>query len=229
MAEKLPVNDGNISLDFKIKKMTEGLGYHEDLRHQFWLGSFNDVHKSLLYSDYLKTKLKGTNHVKEIITDHMFACDTDENWERSLWSDMRFYLHDNMLVKVDRASMLNSLEVRIPLLDYNVVEYVARIPSGLKYKGRTSKYLLKQLAKQHIPEIITNRPKKGFGIPIAKWIKGEMKQIFEETIYGYNDSNGFFNRDYLCKLLENHLNNNIDNRKLLWTLFVFIKWSEKHL
>jgi asparagine synthase (glutamine-hydrolysing) len=159
----------------------------------------------------------------------MKFCDTDKNWERSLWCDMRFYLQDNMLVKVDRASMLHSLEVRIPFLDHNVVDYIARVPSSLKYKGNISKYILKKVAAKHLPNKIINRKKKGFGIPVAKWIKKDMRNMFEETFYGYDNNSEFFNKKYLRTLLKDHLDNKKDNRKLLWTLFIYIKWSEKNL
>ena len=73
------------------------------------------------------------DYVHELVTSHMKNCNTEPNWERSLWLDMRFYLQDNMLTKVDRASMMSSLEARVPFLDHHIVEYVTRIPSALKY------------------------------------------------------------------------------------------------
>ena len=221
----LPVNDGNISFDFKAKKFAEELDYEPDLRHQLWLGSFNPAQKRSMYSKEVLNLVRSKDHVADVVCSHMKNCDTENNWERSLFLDMRFYLQDNMLVKVDRTSMMNSLETRVPFLDHTVVEYVLRIPANLKYRGRTSKYILKQLAKRYIPENVITRPKKGFGIPVAKWIKGELKELVLDT---FSESKikreGFFDHHYLKSLLDDHFAGRRDNRKLIWTLLVFEMW-----
>tara|TARA_Y100000590_G_C15704831_1_gene1008171 strand:- start:1879 stop:2562 length:684 start_codon:yes stop_codon:yes gene_type:complete len=221
---KLPVNDDNISFDFKSKKFTFGLGYNSDIRHQYWLGSFTDSQKNTLYNKDIRYELNKKNLVEDLINNHMKNCDTENNWERSLWSDMRFYLQDDMLVKVDRASMLNSLEVRIPFLDHILVEFALRIPSALKYKRKNSKYILKKLGKRYLPKNIVNRDKKGFGIPIAKWIKKDLKDDFIETLSAHQN---LFNKGYIDSLFSSHINNKMDNRKLLWSLFIFLKWNQR--
>ena len=140
---------------------------------------------------------------------------------------MRFYLQDNMLVKIDRASMMHSLEVRVPYLDHQLVEYAIRIPAKYKYNGRVSKYILKKLASLYLPENIVKRPKKGFGIPIAKWIKHELKLHFQEILSKDRiDTQGLFNGCNVQSLLNEHLFNKKDNRKLLWTLYIFSLWLE---
>tara|TARA_B100000315_G_scaffold259742_1_gene316981 strand:+ start:2035 stop:3906 length:1872 start_codon:yes stop_codon:yes gene_type:complete len=227
-ANRLPVNDDNISFDFKVKKFTEALGNDPDIRHQLWLGSFNDDQKKSLFSKDVKCELNDKNMVFDLVEDHMINCDTEENWERSLWNDMRFYLQDNMLVKVDRASMMNSLEVRVPLLDHAVVEFVARMPARFKYKGTISKYLFKQLAKRYLPGEVVNRSKKGFGIPVAKWIKGDLKDKFQDLLHNSELGSDLFNQSYINHLHLDHLDNRKDNRKLLWSLFVFFYWSDNH-
>ncbi len=90
--------------------------------------------------------------------------------------DLRLYLQEAILVKVDRASMACSLEVRAPFLDYELVEFVMGLPSRLKLKGFTSKYILKKAMKNWLPDEVINRPKKGFGVPIAKWVKGPIER-----------------------------------------------------
>jgi len=130
-----------------------------------------------------------------------------------------------MLVKVDRASMAHSLEVRVPYLDHNVVEFMGRVPANLKYRGRTSKYLLKKMGLKYLPSEIVNRPKKGFGIPIAKWICGPLKKQFQNVILDPNSNiNKLFNQKYNIKILNDHFNHRSDNRKLLWTLFCLENW-----
>ncbi|MFP4547624.1 MAG: asparagine synthase (glutamine-hydrolyzing) [Fidelibacterota bacterium] len=225
----LPTSDENISFDFKAKKFVAGLKYDPDIRHQIWLGSFDPNQKKHLLSPELLNVLGKKVQEFEIIKQHMKRCQTENNWERSLWLDIRFYLQDNMLVKVDRASMMNSLEVRVPFLDKEVVEFMAKVPARLKYRGLTSKYLLKRLAKKYLPEKIINRPKKGFGIPVTKWIKSDLKGEFLQTLSKQNIQHyNFFNYDYIDGLMQDHLNEKQDNRKLLWTLYIFQKWLDEY-
>lgn len=226
-ANVLPVNDDNISFDFKVKKFIEGLGNPPDLRHQIWLGSFAPVQKLEIFSKDTLNTLEDKTSVSNLVRSHMRTCDTESNWERSLWLDMRFYLQDNMLVKVDRASMMHSLEVRVPYLDHQLVEYAIRIPAKYKYNGRVSKYILKKLASVYLPENIVKRPKKGFGIPIAKWMKHELRSHFQEILSEDRiNTQGFFNGRNVKSLLNQHLLNKKDNRKLLWTLYIFSLWLE---
>ena len=219
-ANLLPVNDDNISFDFKAKKFTEALKYDPDVRHQYWLGSFNHSQKQSLFSNDVKNKLNGKDILTGLVKNQMQDCDTEDNWERSLWQDMRFYLQDNMLVKVDRASMMNSLEVRVPLLDHEVVEFSARIPAKFKYRNTQSKYILKRMAEHHLPNEIVYRNKKGFGIPIAKWLKKELRTKFDDMVENSELCEHLFDNDYLLKLQDDHLNNRKDNRKLLWAVLV---------
>jgi len=225
----LPTSDENISFDFKAKRFVAGLKYHPDIRHQIWLGSFEPGQKEHLFSADSLTMLGETVNQFKIVKQHMKRCQTETNWERSLWLDMRFYLQDNMLVKVDRASMMNSLEVRVPFLDKEVVEFMAKVPARLKYRGLTSKYLLKQLARKYLPEKILRRPKKGCGIPVAKWIKSALKPEFLQTLSKQNIQRyNIFNYDYIAGLMQNHMSGKSDNRKLLWTLYMFQKWLDEY-
>jgi asparagine synthase (glutamine-hydrolysing) len=143
--------------------------------------------------------------------------------------DLRLYLQEAILVKVDRASMACSLEVRAPLLDYELVEFVMGLPSKLKLKGFTSKYILKKAMKNWLPDEVINRPKKGFGVPIAKWVKGPLKELFEDLLSSDRiKREGFLNPEYVTTLLQDHLVNKKDNRKQLWTLLVWELWVSRY-
>ena len=228
-AKILPVNDDNISFDFRVKKFIEGLGIQPDLRHQIWLGSFTPKQKLEILNIDTLNQLEDKTFVSNFLLSHMRSCDTENNWERSLWIDMRFYLQDNMLVKVDRASMMHSLEVRVPYLDHQLVEYAIRIPAKYKYNCSISKYILKKLASAYLPKNIVKRSKKGFGIPIAKWIKHDLKSHFQETLSKDKiNTQGFLNGCNVQSLLYEHLLNKKDNRKLLWTLYIFSLWLENN-
>src|SRR5581483_5077382 len=144
---------------------------------------------------------------------------------RALYLDTKMYLQDDILVKTDRASMACSLEVRAPFLDVNLVEFASRLPSAMKLNGWTTKYLLKKALRGLVPDRIIDRPKKGFGIPLAGWIRKELKGLFYETLSeGRLKRHDFFNPRAVAKLLEDHMALKRDNRKTLWTLFVFESW-----
>ena len=221
----LPVNFDNMSFDFKVKQFCKGLSFQNSFRHQYWLGSFDEKQKQELYSSLFLEGLNNKEILSHLISEQILDNNTDNNWERYLYQDMQFYLQDDMLVKVDRSSMANSLEVRVPYLDHNVVQFMAQVPSRLKYKGSQSKYLLKKLGKKYLPDEVVDRHKKGFGIPIAKWFCGPLKeQIIDIIEDDKSYINTLFNKNYNIQLLNSHLNKKLDNRKLLWTLFVLENW-----
>jgi len=130
---------------------------------------------------------------------------------------------------VDRASMACSLEVRAPFLDHELVEFVMGLPSSLKLKGFTQKYLLKKAVADLLPKEVIQRKKKGFGIPVAKWVKGPLKELFQDLLAPDRiRREGFLNAEYVTKLLEDHLAGKKDNRKQLWTLLVWELWLNRY-
>ena len=143
--------------------------------------------------------------------------------------DLKLYFQESILVKVDRASMASSLEVRAPFLDHELVEFVMGLPSNLKLKGFTSKYLLKKAVRDILPAEIIQRKKKGFGVPIAKWIKGPLKELFMDLLSPDRiRREGFLDPHCVETLLQDHLSNRRDNRKQLWTLLVWQLWVDRY-
>jgi asparagine synthase (glutamine-hydrolysing) len=137
-------------------------------------------------------------------------------------------LGEGVLTKVDRASMMNSLEVRSPFLDHQLVSFVNKLPDNLKFRGLTSKYLLKKLMEKYIGKDIVSRKKKGFGMPIAEWLARDLKEdlqnlFSEEKI----KKQGIFNHFYLKKIMEEHITKRRNHRQKLWSLFVFQKWYDR--
>jgi asparagine synthase (glutamine-hydrolysing) len=142
--------------------------------------------------------------------------------------DMATYLPDDLLVKSDRASMAASLEVRLPFLAYPLVEFAVSLPSSLKLRGMTTKYLLKKAMEPYLPDRTLHRPKKGFGIPVAKWIRNEFKPVVDELLSErFIKNQGIFLWPYVKQLLEQHNRGNKDRRKELWTLLMFQWWWRK--
>lgn len=142
-------------------------------------------------------------------------------------SDFKTYLPDDILVKVDRASMLVSLEVRAPILDYRIAEFSMRLVSGgLKVRKTTLKYLLKRLARKILPQNLNINRKRGFTIPISEWFRGELYPHIRDILL--NSNNHFFKKHYIEKLLEEH-RNGINHSGRLYTLLVFCLWEEEYL
>ena len=227
IADWLPVSDDNISFDFKFRRFTAGLEYESPARHQIWLGSFEPAQKKQLLSQETSQALAEKDDF-DLVQKYWESCDSQDEWDRLCYTDMRFYLQDDILLKVDRMSMAHSLEVRAPYLDHELVEFVCSLKPDLKLKGFTTKFILKEAAKGLIPEKIIRRSKKGFGIPVAKWIKSDLKEIFTDTLSEKKIlEEGLFNPAYVQQLLSEHLNHQHDHRKLLWTLFVFESWRTR--
>jgi asparagine synthase (glutamine-hydrolysing) len=226
---KLPVSTANISLDFQAKKFISGIPYLPEIRNYIWLGSFTPTEKKYLLSKEVYDILKFTDAFEDI-KKYLAKADIEILLDRLLYLDMKFYLQEDILAKVDRASMANSLEARVPLLDHRFVEFVAKLPPRLKLNGLTTKYIFKKAVKNLLPKGIANRKKKGFGIPIAKWFKRELKGFVLDV---FNESKikkeGFFNYSYIKRLLDEHFEGRKDNRKQLWTLLVFELWYDKFM
>jgi asparagine synthase (glutamine-hydrolysing) len=142
--------------------------------------------------------------------------------------DYKTYLVDDILTKVDRATMSISLEGREPLLDYRIIEFVAQLPSKIKYKDGTSKYLLKQIAHKYLPKNLLDRPKKGFSVPLNEWFKMELKEYLSLYLQKDRlDKEGIFNSSEVMKLKDEYLNGKEDNIHKLWFILIFQMWYEK--
>jgi asparagine synthase (glutamine-hydrolysing) len=163
-------------------------------------------------------------HVREL---QRRAAGRDDR-DRALYVDLRSYLVDNCLVKVDRMSMACSLETRVPLLDPTLVELAFRMPSSLKYSGRQTKILLKRVACRHVPEDCVYRPKQGFSIPIKNWLKREFRPLLEELLGTDRIAReGIFEPATIERLKREHLDDRANHSHVLWSLLVFQDWQRR--
>jgi len=229
MASRLPVSHKNISTDFKIKQFLKGAGVSSEIRFFIWMGAYVDEEKRHLLRDEVRSELRNHNTYEDVF-HYISASRLTKDFERILYLSMKLYLQDDVLVKVDRASMANSLEIRCPLLDHEFVEFVCGLPLVYKLDGLRTKVLLKKAAQGMLPESIIRRPKKGFGVPISRWLCGELKelmttQLSEERI----NRQGLFNYPYVRRLIDEHLQKSRDHRKLLWPLIVFQIWYDRYV
>jgi asparagine synthase (glutamine-hydrolysing) len=224
----LPVSDDNISFDFKVKKFLSGIGYPESIRNFIWLGSFAFSELKRVLSSELSSEVDPV-HILEEVDGYQMRFPKEDKTTLLQYLDLKLYLQDDILVKVDRASMASSLEVRAPFLDYELVEFVMNLPSSLKLRRFTSKVLLKKVMKGLLPKEVIHRKKKGFGVPIAKWVKGPLRELFGDLLsYDRIKQEGFLSPDYVTCLLRDHLANKKDNRKQLWTLLMWELWVNRY-
>jgi asparagine synthase (glutamine-hydrolysing) len=228
VARLLPVSTRNISFDFKIKQFLSAMQYRYGQRHFAWLGSFPPSHQRMLLTPDAFVAANSHNPFS-VIDNYLSHIPIQHELDGIIYLYCKLYLQDDILVKVDRTSMANSLEVRAPFLDVNVVEFVNTIPHDLKLRGFTTKYILRQAMQSKLPRDIVNRRKKGFGIPIADWFKNELKPVlldlFQESKL---KQQGLFQPEFVRNLMHAHFTGRADNRKQLWTLFMFEKWYEKY-
>ena len=149
--------------------------------------------------------------------------------ERAMATDILTYLTDDILAKVDRASMAYSLEARVPLLDHRIVEFAARLPMEYKVRGGETKHLLKRVLFRHVPKTLLDRPKMGFGIPVNRWLRNELRPLLEEYL-GKDRvrGEGFLRPEGVDRVVTEHLSGRRDHQYRLWALLVFAMWRERH-
>ena len=150
----------------------------------------------------------------------------DNDKQELLANSYKTYLTDDILVKVDRATMSVGLEGREPLLDHRIIEFVARLPYEYKYNNGISKVILKDIVHKYIPKTMINRKKQGFSVPLDKWLKNELKQVVFETVGRAKENTNLFNKDYIDEILDSFYKYN-GNPYKVWLLFTFQFWYEK--
>ncbi len=226
LVDKLPVSSKNMSLDFKMKHFLKGVYNSPIIRNQIWLGAFNQSEHKKLFSADVNEKITGFDSY-DILKKDLAYTNFRDDFDLITHHYQKNYLSDDILVKVDRASMMNSLEVRAPFLDVDLVEYANSLPSNYKIRRTVRKYILKKSLEGKLPNDILYRKKKGFGIPLTKWIKDDLKkEIVGMLNYDKIKREGIFNPKSVSEILNQHFNNKKDNRKQIWSLYVFEKWQE---
>lgn len=172
----------------------------------------------------------GEYHPSQQTLDFYHAADTEDHLSSILYTDIKTYLVGDILVKVDRMSMANSLEVRAPLLDYRVVEYAARIPSSFKLHQGEKKYILKKAFSKLLPQDILYRKKMGFSVPLANWLRNEIKSISEEKLFKIDSGiSNYFNIDEVMKIWLEHQQGTRDHSSALWSILMFEFWWDNYI
>ena len=206
LASRLPVSHANISLDFKIKRTLRGLSHPASLWNPLWLGA--------LEPDDLARLTGSSAGIEEIFGESIAAwdaCRNDDPVDRTLQFYTEIYLQDGILAKADRASMMNSLEVRSPFLDLEMADFARRLPHHFKLRGNTTKYLLKRALRDVLPDGIIHRKKKGFGSPLGPWFRsGRIAPDAADP--------------FVREKLNAHVAGRSDERLFLWCEYVWQQW-----
>ncbi|TDI88672.1 MAG: asparagine synthase (glutamine-hydrolyzing) [Caldithrix sp.] len=226
---RIPPTEKKKGLINRAKRFVEGMELPADLEHTRWMIFLQEGEKNKLYSDDLQDTLNGSDSF-EFIRNYFNRVNTSDPLNRQLYVDIKSYLVDNILVKVDRMSMATSLETRVPFLDHRFVEFSATIPSRLKLQGKNTKYLFKKAMADVLPPQILNRSKEGFSIPIKNWLKEDLKPLMLEVLDQQKiKREGFFNTNYVEQLKKEHLSGKENHSHRLWSMMVFGIWQDLYL
>jgi len=224
----LPASKKRLSFEFKAKKFISGIDYPPEISNTIWWGAYNPSEKQKLFSPELNFSL--LRDPFEPIRFHLKNYRPLDSLDQICYLDLKLYLQDDLLVKVDRMSMANSLEIRVPFLDYTFVEFAVSLPSSLKLKGLKTKYILKKAMAKHLPPEILNRKKIGFDIPLGVWIQKELGDFVRDVLSPSNlRKHNFFNYGHVQKILDEHFAGTHNHRQLLWPLIIFQFWYDRYL
>ena len=217
-ANHLPVSDDKISFEYKVKRFLQGSLMTPEKAHVFWNGTFTDEEKEQLFRYADSDPLAG------VLQDLR----PGRGLGRFLEFDQRYYLADDILYKVDRISMAHSLEVRPPFLDDRIVDFANRLPDNYKLRGSQSKYVLRRLMENKLPQSVLRRPKIGFDIPIHEWFRGVLRPLLLETLSEEAiTSSQLFSWPYVRHLLDEHLERKANLGYHLWGLLVLFIWMKR--
>jgi asparagine synthase (glutamine-hydrolysing) len=226
VASRLPARTGYFSLDFQVNQFLRGGDVPGPVRHQRWLASFlPEELDQLLLPDIRRAAGEPLADVEARAAVTSARSDAD----RLMDFYAHFYLAGDVNVKVDRAAGAVGLEVRAPFLDTDLVTFACQLPAKLRLQGVTTKYLLRTAMRGRLPDAIIDRAKKGFGVPVARWMREELAPaVRDELAEDKLRREGLFNPAAVRKLVDEHLQGRRDRRKQLWTLFVFERWLARY-
>ncbi len=218
-ANRWPVSDEKIGLEYKVKRFLEGCRMPAARAHVFWGGTFTDTQKQRLMRRTLPGSLGSTLEELAAAGDDLSAF---------LWFDQKYYLPDDILTKVDRMSMAHSLEVRPPYLDHRLVEFANSLPSHLKIDGAKQKVVLKNLVRNKLPAEILSRKKVGFDIPAHDWFRGPLRPLLLEAVeFAREQHAGLFQMSEIDALVQAHLERRANLGYHLWGLMILFFWMKK--
>lgn len=227
--EAIPPTARKKGLVNKLKRFVEGAALPADLQQFRWNMFLTDGKRQRLYSPDLQDELQHVDSTARF-AGYLQTADGAEPLWRQQFADIKTFLVDDILVKVDRMSMANSLEARTPYLDHRVVAFAAGLPAHMKLRGLQTKYLLKKSVATKLPRAILARRKEGFSIPMKNWLRRELSPMMQDVLSAARlKREGFFNPLYVEALKAEHLAGEANHAHQLWSLMVFELWRDRYL
>ncbi|HSE30485.1 MAG TPA: asparagine synthase (glutamine-hydrolyzing) [Pyrinomonadaceae bacterium] len=225
----VPTSETRRSVVRSAKRFLKAASLPKVDRYMHWVSVFSRESKTSLYSDSFGQQTNGidaTNTIEPWFTHANGAGVIDA----SMLADIMTYLPNDLLVKVDIASMAVSLEARSPFLDHHVIEFAASLPEKLKLRRLTTKYVLKRVLRRLLPDENLDRPKMGFGVPIGHWFRGKMQPFLREVVLSEKAlRRGLFRREAIERLIDDHVSSKRDHSHQLWTLLMLELWFQRFI
>ena len=223
IVNELPVSRTSIGGEYLLlmKKFIDCAPLAPEIRYISLVSFFSEDMKKQLYFDNSNDQTRSLN----ILKSYFANVHTKEFLNKTLYVDLKTYVPDDLLVKEDRMTMAVGLEGRVPFLDHELIEFAATIPSNLKLKGFTTKYILKKSLANLLPKNIINRRKHGFAVPIGEWLKKDLKDFSRQILLeSRTRQRGYFNHKYVEELLRRHQSGKQDFSQHLWSLLILELW-----
>jgi asparagine synthase (glutamine-hydrolysing) len=226
MVRRLPVSHAKVSFDYKAKRFVTGAYLAPAAGHLWWKTILDEDAKAALYADGIPEGLQPTGRLFE----RLFADSDGDELDSLQYIDAKLYLPADILVKVDRMSMLHSLEARVPFLDRSMLELTRRVPSHLRLRGMTTKYLLRRAMAERLPAAVVRGKKRGFNVPMPAWLAGGLRDFTRDTLSPQRlRRQGLFRPAAVERLVADHIARRRDHSRAIWTLLVLSVWQEEIL
>jgi asparagine synthase (glutamine-hydrolysing) len=226
VVDRLPASQEKMSFDLKARRFVTHARRDPVSAHAGWRVIFTDEMKAALYGSHPAPDRDSLDVMRDVFAAYGGA----DTLNRFLVVDARVSLVDDMLTKVDRTSMAHSLEVRVPLLDHQLVEWMTRVPSRFKVRRLALKHLFRAVARDLLPVEVANRPKAGFHVPVPLWLKTELRPLVERQLGRPTVvRQGVFDPEPVQRLWSEHLSGRRDHSRNLWGLLMFSLWYDRHI
>jgi asparagine synthase (glutamine-hydrolysing) len=227
MASWVPPRAEKKGLVNKTKRFIEGAALSGDLQHTRWMMFMTPSDKNALYRPEVLAELQGDASAEVMQLYFQRAAKFNELAQQQ-YVDIKTYLVDNILTKVDRMSMAVSLEARVPLLDYRIVELAVNLPAHMKLHRGQTKRILRRAMADRLPEMVLNKPKQGFSIPLKNWLKDPLKPMMTDLLAQERiRQRGFFEPATVSRWVGDHLDGTENHSHRLWALMVFELWFQQ--
>jgi asparagine synthase (glutamine-hydrolysing) len=228
VAKGLPVSHRYASLDHLTQQFLKGLGMSPEVRFFLWMGYYGNPERKRLFSRELQDELRHDDPFEDLVR-HVQRSGLTDTFQRLQYLCVKLYFQDDILAKIDRASMAHSLEVRVPYADRALLDFAGQIQPFYKLNGLMTKYVLKRALRGLLPREIIRRRKAGFMMPVAAWLSRSMRGTIEDLCSTSEIAKtGLFDPVYVRQLLDEHFQGRRDHRKHIYALLCFMAWHRNY-